>query len=119
MIPDRKPDKAGPGPARAPSEMRFLDVHVEPWPDGDKVRVHIELTPFTEHPNLDVSILDKDESEVSNVSIIETMVRKMVFTMHLRTPQKSGRFTLVAKLVYPSVEPVDEKHIEFELPAQS
>lgn len=118
MIPDRKPFRPTGGPARPPSQMRFIDVHVEPWPDGEKIRVHIELPPFTEHPNLEVLILDKDQNEVSTVSIIETMVRKMVFTMHLRTPQKSGSFKLIAKLIYPSLDPVDEKRIEFELPTQ-
>ena len=98
---------------KPPSEVRFIDVHVEPWPDSGKVRVHVELTPFIEPPNLEVSISDSSGNEISSVSIIETAVRKLVFTMHLRGTPGTGPFTLLAKIVYPSIEMVEQTQISF------
>ncbi|HEX7432535.1 MAG TPA: hypothetical protein VF326_02670 [Anaerolineaceae bacterium] len=115
MSPAVRPEKN----PKKPSEVRFIDIHVEPWPDSNKVRVHVELTPFAESPNLEVSILDPAGNEISTVSIIESAVRKLVFTMHLRGMAQTGPFTLMAKIVYPSIEPVDQTQISFTLPAQA
>ena len=110
-----------PGPsARPPSEVRFIDVHIEPWPEGQKVRVHVELTPFTEPPSLDISIVDGEGHEISSTSVIETAARKVVFTMHLRDHAPHQRYTLKARIVYPSIiEPVEQTEVAFELPDPS
>ena len=105
--------------ARPPSEVRFIDLHVEPWPDGQKVRVHIELTPFSEPPSLELSILDRDGRNISSASIIESATRKLVLTMHLRGAAPAGPFNLAAKIVYQDVEAVDQKTVDFDLPAQA
>lgn len=104
--------------ARPPEEVRFTNLHVEPWPEGDRIRVHVELTPFSTPPNLEVSIVDQEGREISSASIIETAARKIVFTMHLRTPDKRGPFTLKAVIIYPSMEPVGQKQVQFDLLAR-
>jgi hypothetical protein len=104
--------------ARPPEEVRFSNLHVEPWPDGNKIRVHVELTSFSTPPSLEVSIIDQEGREISSASIIETATRKIVFTMHLRTLDKKGPFILEANIIYPSMEPVDQKQIQFDLPGQ-
>jgi hypothetical protein len=113
MSPFVRPEKD----PRPPAEVRFIDIHVEPWQDSHKVRVHVELTPFSEPPNLEVSITDPDGNEITSTSIIETAIRKLVFTMHLRGAAGSGPFTLLAKIVYPSIEPVEQTQISFTLPS--
>ena len=105
--------------ARPPSEVRFIDVHVEPWSEGQKVRVHVELTPFTEPPTLDVAIVDAEGHEIASTSIIEIALRKLVFTMHLHGQPAQARYTLQARIIYPSMEPVDQAQVPFELPAST
>ncbi|HEX7973527.1 MAG TPA: hypothetical protein VF498_03890 [Anaerolineales bacterium] len=39
-----------PEDALPPDQVRFIDLHVELWPDGRRVRVHAEITPFQQRP---------------------------------------------------------------------
>ena len=40
-------------------EVRIIELRAEPWPeDGRRVRIHLEVTPFLERPNLEVPITD-------------------------------------------------------------
>jgi hypothetical protein len=120
-----------------PNEVRIRALNVEPWPDGKRLRVYLEVDPFQKRPNADLTLLDQDGRELSSVSIIESMTRKMELVMHLRgaTP---GSCTLQALLYYASfpqpVEPgekpagdsepkpmidrqvVDRRQVIFELP---
>ena len=71
-----------------PAEVRFLDVHIEPWSeDWRKVRVHLQITPFLERPNIEVIIKDPQEEEVASIYIVESIDDRMVFTMHIRSPE--------------------------------
>jgi hypothetical protein len=111
---DEPPENALP-----PEKVHFIDVHVEPWPDGRRVRVHASITPFRKRPNLEATIETMDGDLVASASIIETMTPRLVFTLHIRRPDPSGRYTLKALLVYPEKEPVDQVVITFEIkPAQ-
>ena len=39
-----------------PGETRISAVRAEPWPDGRRVSVEVEITPFQQRPNLHISI---------------------------------------------------------------
>jgi hypothetical protein len=82
-----------------PDEVRIRELKVEPWPDGRRLHVYIEVDPFQKRPNADLTLLDQDGREVSSVSIIESMTRKMELVMHLRNAV-SGPCTLRALLYY-------------------
>ena len=97
-----------------PQEVRFKDLHVEPWPGGQRIRVHIELTPFLQPPCLEVAAENAAGDEIAHVSIIETILPKLVFTMHLRTQQLEGPFTLFARVYYPDLDTVDSREIPFQ-----
>lgn len=110
-----------PEDAVPPEQVRFTDVHVEPWPDGRRVRVHITITPFQQRPNLEARILHPGGEEAASISIIETMENKLVFTMHIRGPIGAEAFTLEARLSFPELGTVDERSLTFhtrEDPAQ-
>ena len=66
------------------ADVRFVDLHVEPWPDGRRVRVHVTLTPFQERPNLLITVFAPSGEEVCSANIIESMEDRFVFTLHLR-----------------------------------
>jgi hypothetical protein len=82
-----------------PGEVRIRELHVDPWPDGRRLRVYLEVDPFQRRPNADLTLLDGAGRELSSVSIIESMTRKMELVMHLREVA-SGPCTLQALLYY-------------------
>jgi hypothetical protein len=99
---------------KPPSKVRFVDLHVEPWPDGRRVRVHIALTPFEQRPNIHLEITDSTGEMVASTAIVESMIHKIVITMHLRSLDPTGRYHLEAVLTYPDLDqPVDQTAQDF------
>jgi hypothetical protein len=83
-----------------PEETRITSLTAEPYPDAERVRVNIEMTPFQKRPHIEITLTDADSAEVTTVSIIEPMGWKLEFTMHLRGA-KASPFKLEARLFYP------------------
>ena len=106
-----------------PQEVRIREFRIEPWADGRRVRVFLEVTPFQQRPNGEVRITDAQGVEVANISIIETIDPRMEFTMHLRTPEPVGPYTASATLFYsePLPQPVEgeENSQPLELPSST
>jgi hypothetical protein len=99
---------------KPPAEVHVTSLRAEPWPDGRRIRVLVTVTPFLERPDVTAFIYDSAGEEVSTVNIVETMDVRMAFTMHIRSPQVSGRYTLTAALSYEAAGEVDRQSIEFE-----
>ncbi len=112
-MPRRNPLNPDPE-ALPPQQVRFLDLHVEPWPDGRRVRVHVSLTPFQQNPNLEAVILASDGHEVARASIIENADDRFVFTMHIRADPAAGIYSLAATIEYDDIGKVDERTVSFE-----
>lgn len=93
-----------------PDEIRIRSLRAEPWPDGMRVRVYLEIDPFQKRPNAEIRILDEANREVASLNVIETIERKMEFTMHLRRNDPRGRFQVDALLFYS--EPVESEEGE-------
>ncbi len=103
------PDQQDPNLKRLPPEqVRILALQAEPYPDGRRVRVTLEITPFETRPHLEVTLRDPQGAEVSTVSLVEPMSWSLEFTMHLRGAQAVGEYTLLARLFYPP--PLDLEH---------
>ena len=88
-----------------PGEVRIRDLRANPWPDGRRVRVYLEVDPFQQRPNADLVIHNSQGQEVAHAHIIESIDREMEVTMHLRAApgeaEKSGApFTVQATLYY-------------------
>src|SRR5690242_6598022 len=98
-----------------PSQVRILDLHAEPWPDGRRVRDHLELTPFEEKPNVDLDITNAAGQPVASASIVETLIPKLVITMHLRGTDPTGSYALHATVFYPDADPVDRSTVPFTI----
>jgi len=75
-------------------EVRIIGLKVEAYPDGRRVRVSIELTPFLEKPNGDIVITNGEGQCVAEASFIGTIVPKFDMTLHLRhNNPKMGEYT--------------------------
>ena len=91
-----------------PEETKILSLSAETYPDGRRLRVNIEVTPFQQLHYIAVVLNDKDNNEVASTSIVEPLSWKLEFTMHLRG-ELNNPYTLNAKLYFPdgpSQEPV-------------
>lgn len=88
---------------RPRTEIRIEEMSLQPYSDGRRVRVEIQLTPFApaDRPNIEITVHTRDETEVGSLSIIETVHRMLGVTIHLREPEPQGRYEFVADLYYP------------------
>lgn len=84
-----------------PEETRITSLSAEPYPDGYRLRVNIEITPFQKRPHIEVVLKDAKGDEVASSSIVEPLGWKLEFTMHIRDEELKNPYTLEAKLYYP------------------
>jgi hypothetical protein len=103
-----------------PGETRITSLTAEPYSDGYRLRVNIEMTPFQQRPHLEVVLNDANRNEVASASIVEPMGWKLEFTMHIRGELKNP-YTLEAKLFYPDGPASEPQTFQFsvEPPASS
>jgi hypothetical protein len=102
----------------APEETKILSLTAEPYEDGRRVRVNIEMSPFEKRPHLEFVLTDTENKEISSASFVEPMAWKLEFTMHLRAKPADGPLELTARLFYldgPEAEPISV-HIDLEAP---
>ena len=85
----------------APEETKILSLTAEPYEDGRRVRVNIEISPFEKRPHLEFVLTDTENKEISSASFVEPMAWKLEFTLHLRVKPADGPLDLVARLYYP------------------
>jgi len=93
-----------------PQETRITSLSAEAYPDGYRVRVNIEVTPFQKRPHIEVKLTDSAGEEIASTSIVEPMSWKLEFTMHLRDEELKNPYTLGAKLYYldgPEQDPIN------------
>lgn len=105
--------------ALPPAEVHFTELRAEPWPDGRRVRLHITMTPFQQSPNLEAILCDQSGNEISRALIVENIDDQIVFTLHIRTPQPQGSYTILAQLSYPEIGVVSESRTTFIIPELS
>jgi hypothetical protein len=83
-----------------PEETNLLSLKAEPYPDGYRLRVNIEVTPFQKRPHIEVTLTGADGEEVASTTIVEPLSWKLEFTMHIRGELRNP-YTLAARLYYP------------------
>ena len=102
-----------------PEEVRINSLSAEPYPDGQRIRVTIEMTPFQKRPWLALAVKDSHGDEVTSADIIEPLNYRIELTLHLRTSEPSGRYNLSARLYYPEQADNDQKEVAFEIRADN
>jgi hypothetical protein len=104
-------------PRLPPAETRLIELHADPYPDGKRLRVTLELTPFQKRPNLELTLTAPDASPCASASIIEPVGWQLELTLHIRaeTPLP-GTYLLSAHLLYPELGEVDHREIKLEIP---
>lgn len=93
-----------------PEETKITQLSAQPYPDGYRLRVDMEITPFQKRPYIEVTLRDADNDEVASTNIVEPLSWKIEFTMHIRG-ELNNPYTLSARLYYP--EGPDNEPITF------
>lgn len=102
-----------------PEETRITSLTAEALPDGRRLRVNLEITPFQKRPYIEVTLNDADGEEVASTSIVEPLSWKLEFTMHIRGELRNP-YTLHARLYYPDDGPSDvPRQFTFEVHPQA
>ncbi|MCE7919573.1 MAG: hypothetical protein DCC59_01360 [Chloroflexi bacterium] len=90
-----------------PEETRVTSLAAEALPDGRRVRVNLEITPFQKRPYIEAALNDADGEEVASTSVVEPLSWKLEFIMHIRGEIRNP-YALTVRLYYPEGGPSDE-----------
>jgi len=105
-------------PLRPLEEVRIQDVRVEVLPDGRRVAVSVELTPFFEKPSFDVTLL-RDGVEARSSSVVGAMHAHTQLTLHLTGGDPGGRYTARVDLLGEDAIVRQTESVSFEVPRHS
>jgi len=97
-----------------PREVRIVSAAARPAPDGYRVALSLTLTPFLEYPNLEVTLYRPDGTEERSVSIIGTMERQLLVTLHVKQPLP-GNYRVHIDLIYDG-EVLHAQDVTFSMP---
>ncbi len=104
----------------SPADMRFLDLKAQPDPDGKRIKVFLEITPFQQSPHIDLVMNDMQGNVVASTSIIEPAASKFELIIHSRQGELSTReYGLYAVLYHPEFGEIDYRKITFSIPSVS
>jgi hypothetical protein len=100
-------------------QVSIRSVSATPYPDGRRIRVEIEITPFSpsDRPNLEIAVHDPSGAEVGSLTVIETIQPTLGVTLHIKgadAPQ--GCYTLQASLYYEQGQIQHNLSLGFMLP---
>ena len=100
----------------SPEETRILSLTAEPYEDGRRMRVNIQMSPFEKRPHLEITLTDTENTEISTASFVEPMAWKLEFTLHLRKEPADGPLDLEARLYYPDGPEAEPVRVRVKLP---
>ena len=97
-----------------PEETKILSLSAQPYPDGYRLRVNMEVTPFQKRPHIEATLTDAKGDEIASTSLIEPMSWKLEFTMHIRG-ELNNPYTLEARLFYPDGPTAESRTFTFDV----
>lgn len=101
-------------PRLPPQEVRIRTLNVEPYSDGQRIRVFLELTPFLKRPSCDIYICASDGQTITSTNIIETMMSTMRLTMHLKGEVSPGKYIVKVTVFYPQDTQEANQEMKFD-----
>ena len=102
-------------PVREPvpkEDVRFNQLGLFMYDDGQRVAVGFDLTPFRERPNIEVTMRNEDGEEAASLNVIEAMQPNFNLTMHLKDQSASHLYEVEAILYYTSQENSDRMVVD-------
>jgi len=92
-----------------PENIEIRQLSAKPFPDGKRVAVEFELTPFQQRPNIEIGVTNQEGRVVSSFSVVEAIENKMSFTLHLREPNPHGAYLVDMQVFYTDMAELEEE----------
>lgn len=89
---------------RMREDVRITRARLEVSPEGKRVAVDLELTPFIERPTVQLVLVNEAGGQAGRLTIIETLDRVMSVVMHIRDQDPTATYHLHARVYYASIE---------------
>ncbi|MDP2994584.1 MAG: hypothetical protein Q8N46_05625 [Anaerolineales bacterium] len=101
-----------------PADTRLLDLRAEPYPDGKRLRVALDLTPFQQKPYLELTLPDSAGEVVAATSIVEPVAWRLELTLHILKPGATAGevYKLTVILSFPDLGEIDRRDLTVEIP---
>jgi hypothetical protein len=100
-----------------PADTRLLNMYAEPYANGKRVKVSLDITPFQQKPYLDISLTDTTGRVLATTSIVEPVSWNLELNLHIRDsslpPTDVCKLSVV--LSYPDLGEVDHRSLTFEI----
>ncbi|MCK5646602.1 MAG: hypothetical protein KAH97_07445 [Anaerolineales bacterium] len=98
-----------------PEQVRFQGVEAEPFTDNRRIRLTINITPFTQPPDIEIVATNPMGVKVAETTIIGAPNKQMTLTLHLRGDVSEGKYRFHFSLLYQEIGIVDRTEIELHL----
>ena len=96
----------------SPEEVRFGEIEAEPYPDNRRVRLTINITPFQQPPDIDITAINPQGQRVAEATIIGAPNKRLTLTMHLRDDVVEGVYRFQFSLGFQDIGIVDSTEVE-------
>ena len=90
--------------AQSPKEVKIKQLGLYIYPDGRRVAVGFELTPFIERPCIEIRITNQHGEPAGSMNVIEPNSANFSLTMHLRDKMPSQQYELTATIYFQTPE---------------
>ena len=101
-----------------PDEVKIVELRAEPWPDKQRIKVHLEITPFQKRPSGEINLNDAHGNQIASVNIIESIEASMEITLHIRGAEPAGDYSVSAMIYYLEDPNSSGENTEFDLTTQ-
>ncbi len=85
-------------------DVRLNELGLYVYPDGRRVAVGFDLTPFLEKPCIEVRVVNERGEPAGWLNVIETIETNFSLTMHLRDKEPAQRYEVTAVVYYATPE---------------
>lgn len=87
-------------------DVRLKQLGLFVYPDGRRIAVGFDITPFLERPSIEVRVVNANGEVAGSLNVIQTLESNFNLTMHLRDKEPTEIYEITAVLYYtPSNEP--------------
>jgi hypothetical protein len=102
-----------------PAGTRVLDLRAEPYPDGKRLQIALDLTHFQQKPSLELTLTGSVGVVVAATSIVEPATCRLDFPLHIRKPcpTAGGVDNLAVLLSFPDLGEIDRRDINVNIPS--
>ncbi|HEX7621326.1 MAG TPA: hypothetical protein VF359_09020 [Anaerolineales bacterium] len=102
-----------------PADTRLINLRAEPYSEGRRLKVNLDLTPFQQKPYLDLALTDFSGELIAATSIVEPITCGIELNLHIRKfgEAQGGPYKLTALISYPDLGEVDRRDLYIKFPS--